>query len=274
MRKTASKSCATNATRPNAPKSANNGARVLLLDIESSPILGYVWRKWQTDVLHVVEDWKLLMVGYKWLHEKDARVLSGRFLTELELCAETHKLLDKADIVVAHNGDSFDVKKLQAKFAEYHFSPPSPFKTVDTCRIAKNHFGFSSNKLDDLGVVLGKGRKVDTGGFRLWLDVMGGDKSAWKHMEDYCKRDVVLLERIYHELKPWTPRHPNMAVYNNSGDMVCSCCGGSEVEETVNKYYTNSSAYRKYRCLSCGAWSRLRKADGVVRPSSIMCDRK
>lgn len=274
MKKKASKSCATPATKPSAKTKAHVGAKVLLIDIETTPMLGWAWKKWEANLLHLERDWELLMVGYKWLHEKDVRLLSRRFLTEPELVEDTRELLEKADIVVAHNGDSFDIKKLQAKMAEFKLSPPSPFKTVDTCKVAKNHFAFSSNKLDDLGQLLQLGRKQDTGGFQLWLDVMDGKQEACKRMESYCKQDVALLEKLYMQLRPWTPRHPNMAVYVNSGELSCSCCGGTEVEETKNPYYTNSSAYRKYRCLSCGAWSRLRKADGVVRPSSIMADRK
>lgn len=254
-------------------KKGHKGAKILFLDIESSPILGYAWRTWQTDLLEVVEDWRLLMVGYKWAHEKSPKVESGRVFDEIDMCYTVFELLDKADIVVAHNGDRFDIPKLQAKLLSYGSPPPSPFKTIDTLKIAKKHFGFSSNKLDALGSTLQLGNKTDTGGYKLWQGVMRNDEASWKKMERYCLQDVKLLESLYEKVKAWTPRHPNMAVYSEDGSPVCSCCGSADVEETVNRYYTNSSAYRKYMCRSCGAWSRMRKADGLVKPSSIMCDR-
>ena len=42
--------------------------------------------------------------------------------------------------------------------------PPSPYKTIDTLKIARKYFGFNSSKLDDLGRVLGAGEKVRHGG--------------------------------------------------------------------------------------------------------------
>jgi hypothetical protein len=264
-----------NVTGRNAVRKQHVGAKVLLIDIESSPILGWSWKKWDTNILHVERDWQLLMVGYKWLHEKQANVLSGRFLTELELVDETRSLLDVADVVVAHNGDSFDIKKLQAKMAAFKMQPPSPFKTVDTLRVAKNHFAFTSNKLDDLGNTLSLGRKADTGGFQLWLDVMDDKPAAWKKMEAYCKQDVLLLEKLYNELRPWTPRHPNMAVLAGAEGIVCGCCG-SEKLQSRGYYSTNSGMYQRFQCNDCGAWSRMRKkaGGGISRNSTIVCDRK
>ena len=256
--------------------------RVLLIDIETAPILGYTWKTYDTNIIKVVRDWYILCFAYKWLDEKSTHVDSLRMhpdylLSEQDdfsLCGELWRLLEEADIVIAHNGNRFDVKKIQARLLINGYRPPSPFKTIDTLQVARAHFGLTSNKLDSIGEQLKLGRKVETGGFKLWEDVVAGLLPAWQKMEKYNKQDVVLLEKVYEELRPWMPRHPNMAVYSPDGACVCSHCMSKNVVLTENKYYTNSSAYKKYLCQNCGAWSRLRKADGVIRPSSIACDRR
>lgn len=255
----------------------NTGPKTLLIDIETSPIIGAVWRPWKTDLLWIEEDWKMLMVCYKWLGDKKTHTLTGRCLTEGEIAEDINNLFDEADIVVGHNGDKFDIKKIQAKVLEFGHPIPSPFKSVDTLKAARNHFGFTSNRLDDLCQKLGLGEKLDTGGKELWKRVREGDEKAWKHMEKYCRRDVDLLEKLYLTLRPWMPRHPNMAVYAENHVPTCAHCGSTKVTLWDTAYYTNSSKYMKFQC-ECGGWSRMRRADGKLCPSrtpaTIVCDRR
>jgi len=249
------------------------GARVLLIDIESSPILGYSWKKWDTSIIHIVDDWHLMSVAWKWLHQRKTNVLATDTVTEKKLTKTIWQLFDDADIVVGHNGDRFDIKKLQAKMKEFDLKPPSPFKSVDTLKIARNHFAFSSNKLDDLGQKLKLGQKTDTGGFKLWLDCMAGDQKAWDKMKAYNKQDVVLLEKLYLELRAWTPRHPNIATYMECERVACAACGSENVQAR-GYYHTNTGSYKRFMCKDCGTWSRGRKSTPFVKVSAIVCDRK
>ena len=57
-------------------------------------------------------------------------------------------LLDKADVVITQNGDAVDIKKIYARFIMQGFTPPSSFKSIDTKKIAKSRFGFTSNRLE------------------------------------------------------------------------------------------------------------------------------
>ena len=47
----------------------STGPRILLYDLETSPILGYVWTLWKTNVIEVVEDWYLLSAAWQWYGE-------------------------------------------------------------------------------------------------------------------------------------------------------------------------------------------------------------
>ena len=74
-------------------------------------------------------------------------------------------MFDEADVVIAHNGDKFDMRKANARFG--HYEPPMPVQQVDTLKVARKYFKFESNKLGDLGEHLGLGNKEVTGGFAL-----------------------------------------------------------------------------------------------------------
>ena len=104
-------------------------------------------------------------------------------------------LIDEADVVIAHNGDKFDMRKANARFVAHGLGPASPVKQVDTLKVARRYFMFNSNKLDHLGAHLGLGRKVDTGGFETWAGCMRGDMKFWKRMTKYAKQDVDLYAK-------------------------------------------------------------------------------
>ena len=134
-------------------------ARILLYDIETSPNLAWVWGKYEQNVIEYDREWHMLCFAYKWLGDRTTHVLSlPDFKTykrdpedDKELVAALYALFDEADVVIAHNGDSFDQKKAHARFVYHNMTPPAPYKQIDTKKVAKRYFNFDSNKLDDLG---------------------------------------------------------------------------------------------------------------------------
>jgi hypothetical protein len=243
--------------------------KILLFDIENAPNTAYIWGLWQetTSAEMVDTAWYILCWSAKWFKEK--QIFSSALIdfpsefkknpeNDKPLLLKLWKLLDEADIVVAHNGVQFDTRKVNARFIMNGMTPPSPYKVVDTLLAARRHFFFTSNKLTDLGKYLGCGEKVDTGGFKLWKKCMIGDKAAWAHMVKYCKNDIILLEKIYIKLLPYIENHPNLGVYLNEEEQVCPNCGSKHIEKRGFSY-TNVSKYQRYVCKDCGKWSRGRK---------------
>jgi predicted RNA-binding Zn-ribbon protein involved in translation (DUF1610 family) len=167
-------------------------------------------------------------------------------------------LFDEADIVVAHNGDSFDQRKCNARFIELGLGPPSPYQTIDTKKVAARAAMNYSNKLDELSRRLGFGRKLDTLGFGTWLGCANEDPASWSLMRRYNIHDVVLLEQLYDTLTPWIDS-VNMAHWA-AGALACRRCGSTRVQRrgTVR---TNASVFTSYRCNDCGGWSRAPKAE-------------
>lgn len=246
--------------------------RVLIYDIETSPNLGYIWGKWQQDVIKYDKEWHMLCFAYKWLGEKETHVVAlpdfeKAYAADKEndfyVVAALWRLFNEADVVIAHNGDSFDQKKAQARMLVHDLGPVVPYKQIDTKKVARRYFNFNSNKLEDLGNILGLGHKKQTGGFDLWMGCMAGDQKAWNKMKAYNKQDVVLLEKIYLRMRPWMQGHPamNLAV---GQQMACPKCGKGPMQRRGFQHTTNSNSYQRYQCQACGGWSRDRTPEKVI----------
>lgn len=243
-----------------------NGAKILHLDIENMFIEGAVWGLWKQNIGidGITADWYILSYAAIWNHEED--VLYD-YLTrykedyakdpenDYNLLLTLRDLLDEADIVVAHNGKSFDIKKINARFLKHGIKPPSPFRMVDTLLVARSQFNLTSNKLDYLAHLLGLGRKLDTGGIELWVDCKKGVKSAWNKMVDYNIQDAILLKKVYKKLLPWITNHPNLALYSLSETPVCPKCGSGHIQWR-GYYQSGVSVFRRFQCNDCGGWGR------------------
>lgn len=227
-------------------------AKVLFFDIETTPNIGYTWGKYEQDVIDFKQEWQLLSFAWKWDFGSTTYCESRRLNSEKELVQKLWNLLNNADIVVAHNGQDFDVKKAKAKFIEYGLKPPSPFKVVDTKLVARAQFKFNSNSLNDLGKILKLGKKVETGGFQLWLDCMAGKEKALRKMERYNKQDVVLLEKVYNKLRSWHTSHPSLSLLE--GRPGCPACGSKHTQKRGYTINVKSKAER-LQCQDCGHWS-------------------
>jgi len=225
--------------------------KIISFDLETTPSLGYVWGKYEQNVLAFVNEWELLSFCVKYLGGKT--YFYGRDeLSEKELVKRLHDYMEEADILIAHNGDKFDIKKANAKFLEFGLTPPSPYKTIDTLKVARRYFALTSNKLGDLGAKLGLGNKVQTGGFSLWQGCIKNDPKSWALMAKYNRQDVVLLEKIYLRLRPWMTNHPIISQGFN-----CPNCASTELHRR-GFAYTRKHKYQRWQCQSCSAWTQTR----------------
>lgn len=171
--------------------------KMLFIDIETAPILGHVWSLWKQNVglNQIKEDWYIMSFCAKWAGENEIIYEDGRDTPEddYSMLLTLHKLLDQADYVVAHNGDRFDIKKIKARMILNGISPPSPFKSIDTLKIVKKEFAFTSNKLAYLTDKLCTTKKLDHAkyaGFTLWTECLRGNDDAWEEMREYNIVDV------------------------------------------------------------------------------------
>lgn len=249
------------------------GPKILFYDIETTPNLSHVWGHWQQNVIAHVQEWRILCFSYQWAGERSVHY-SGQnsFATyykknpecDLKVVEHLHKLFDEADILIAHNGDQFDKRKSNSRFLVHGMAPPAPYQTVDTLKQARRHFKFNSNRLTDLGQILGLGAKAETGGFKLWQGCMSGDPKSWATMEKYAKQDVKLLVKVYNKLLPWMNGHPNAGLYiTDTEALVCPTCGKSNQLIKRGYSYKQTRRYQRYQCKCCGRYSASVTSDIV-----------
>lgn len=235
-------------------------AKILSVDIETFPMLYYAWRPWEGRALEVLEYSKIVSYSAKWLDGSQVtKALPDFNNNEKALIKSLWKLIDEADVVVAHNGKAFDFGRMNSAFVKHGLTPPSPSHKVDTKRVAKEVFGFDSNSLADLVQFLGLGEKMATGGYELWQKCREGNQAAWAKMKKYNAHDTVLLEKVYLTLRPWMRRHPNLNLYTEGE--VCPTCGGPDTKiQKRGTYKAETRTYQRYQCMSCSAWLKESKA--------------
>jgi len=241
-------------------KNTSKQRRVLFVDIETAPIAANVWRLFDENIAlnQIQSDWHLLSWAAKWQGENkvfyEDQSKARNVEDDRKLLKGIWKLLDSADIVIGHNSVAFDTKKLNARFLINGMSPPAPYKNIDTYRIAKGKFGFTSNKLAYLSDVLcpetKKFEHKSFPGFELWKACLAGNKKAWAEMKKYNIRDVHALEAIYNKLRAWDTS-VNIALDGEG----CRSCGGHNLQRRGFDY-TTTGKQQRFQCTDCGAWCK------------------
>jgi hypothetical protein len=226
--------------------------KTLLYDLETSPLISYTWGIYEQNVIKIKEQAHILSFAYKWLGDKSVKAYSLPDFKgdKKKLVEKLHELFDEADVIIAHNGNHFDNKVANREFVRFNLTPPSPYKTIDTLSVARSKFKFQSNHLNDLGEFLGVGKKVETGGFGLWLACMNNEEWAWKKMVKYNKQDVALLEAVYLKLRPYMANHPELV---SSPKKICPMCGSDKLHSR-GWSFTTAFMKKRYRCQGCGKW--------------------
>jgi len=238
---------------------------ILLIDIETCPSEGYFWGIWNQNIAidQIRRDWTMLCWSAKWLF--DDKVMSDQLTPneaierdDARITKSIWLLIDKADVIIAHNGRRFDLRKLNQRFLIHGLNPPMPYQVVDTLEVAKKVFGFTSNKLDFINRLLGIRRKIHTD-FELWLNCMDGDQVALDEMAEYNRNDVAILEETYVKLRPWIKSHPNIGLYAETVNECCGNCGCPDLDFPEGQFYfTPLGKYSSGRCRNCGAIVRSR----------------
>ena len=231
--------------------------KILFFDIETAPNKAYTWGLWKelksTDM--IASNWYILCWAAKWLGSKEV-ISAGMYSAgedDKKVMQKLWTVLDEADIIVAHNAVKFDCKKANTRFIAHGMPPPSPSLVIDTLKVARNKFAFTSNRLNDLSKFFNLGQKSSTGGFELWTKCMEGDLKAWSKMVRYCKHDVTLLEKVYLKLRPYMSKHPNISVIKDKP--VCPKCGSSKIHYR-GYAITCARKYKRFQCRACGGWGR------------------
>ena len=225
--------------------------RRLFFDIEVSWCKGWFWRpshKTSISYNQIIEHGKIICISYKW--EGQDKVYNLNWNTQKDdkqMLTKFLKVLDKADEIVGHNSDRFDIKWLRTRCISHNIPMFPHYKSFDTLKFFRSSVLAPSNRLDYLGEYYGEGRKVKNED-DLWFKVIeNNDRKALKRMVKYCDGDVLLLERIYKRIKPYSK--PISHATGIKSD--CPECGSDDVRLKGLFYTASGSKKQRLQCNVC-----------------------
>ena len=239
--------------------------RILIMDVESSlgqyaafgPINPYIVSKF------CIKKPNLLTVAWCWFGADEGKIYVekvpySQMDNDKSLVIKAKKIIESADVVVGHNWDKYDKKKLQGAAAVNGVEPIIFPPSVDTLKVAKKAFFLTYNKLDCIAEDLGVERKMQVEG-DLWMRILRGDTKALDKMAEYNMQDVIVQTEVYAALLPFIDNHPNMNSILRSKDLLCRNCGSSHLTKH-GEYVSNTGVYQRYKCQTCGSTTREAKA--------------
>lgn len=247
---------------------SDDGPVITFLDVETSGTIGMTFRRFKAFITPdtVIQEPYLLTAAWKTNKgEEGARGLHHYPMwdidhrEDIELVCELWEVLDKTDILIAHNA-SFDSGWITQRMSHHGMVPPSPYKVVCTLKALKKYFKLPSNSLDAATRYFDLEQKRHHEGPSLWLRCMEGDVEAMDKMLEYNKGDIPTLEQLYYKILPFIKNHPNLGQYYSDDKIRCNNCGSTDMNLEEGKFaYTNLSKFETYRCGDCGAVKRTRK---------------
>lgn len=242
--------------------------KILILDIETSPMLAFIWKMFKENVSldQLIENSYIMSFAAKWWGQDEVIYHDNRKAYDLEkdksIIRKMHKLIDEADLIVGHNAKDFDLRVFNARCFAHDINPPSPYKVIDTKLVAKRHFRFPSYKLEYLTKNFNKKyKKLDHNkfpGFKLWRAiVIDRDVEAWNEMQEYNIYDVLATEELYFDRLIKWDTHTNFFCYQ--ADQSLCVCGSNHIKRKGFQY-TTTGCYQRYKCCSCGRHWRSTKS--------------
>ena len=250
--------------------------KILAYDVENLPMITNTWGLFGQNINHknIIEHASIISVAWGFVGETKINLtsiadcksrLERNIYDDYHPVAQFHKVLNSNEefVLLAHNGDQFDTKKLNTAFLRHNLPPVNPRQSIDTLKEARRLFRIDSNRLDYIARFLGVGEKMDTGGQDLWNNILQwkypeyGTKpnkalalSALTYMGKYNKHDIVILKRVFEKMRNRI-KIPNALLYSpQAGSLRCPDCLGAKFV-TKGFRYTGISKIPRYRCLSC-----------------------
>ena len=236
--------------------------------------MGWFWRPSKYLVVNhdnIIIPGRIICICYKWEGQYIVHALTwGKKHEEKDMLEVFIKEMNRADELVTHNGDKFDILWVRTRALISNVPAMPDYVSLDTYKIAKRNFNFNSNKLSYIAKELGLGEKLDTGGSKLWKQVLmgeteleksdfwdrlilGNNPTALEHMVEYCKQDVNLLEKVWEKLNPYTKPKSHFGYGTNT----CPECGSNKL--IVNRIRITAAGTKKYtvQCKECGKYNTV-----------------
>jgi uncharacterized protein YprB with RNaseH-like and TPR domain len=227
----------------------------LFFDVETSPNIGLFWEagyKKNIDYSNIIKERAIICICYKWESEKDVYSLNwDSKQSDKAMLQKFVNVANTANELVGHNGDRFDLAWIRTRCLFHGIEMFPKYVTIDTLKTARSKFKFNSNRLNYIADFLGIGRKIKTD-YNLWKDILlANDKKKLEYMIKYCKKDVILLEKVFLRLRGHMEPKTHYGVLFNQDRGSCPECGSDELVRHLKR--TTASGLKKimYRCNTC-----------------------
>lgn len=253
----------------------HNEPKIISYDIETLPNLAEVMKVYPGLSAYPGLTLKasittVICFGFKVLGEDEVKCINAwdyeAWLTDVnndyELVKAARDVLSSADAIVSHNGKRFDFKFLQTRLLFHGLDPLPKIPHIDTNQVLKSNMMIFNNRLGTAGKFLVKDEKLENGGWDLWVKVLNRDQEAMRLMEDYCKQDVILLEKIFLKLRPLINHIPNYNWFASEG-RVCPKCGGTRLQKH-SKRMNKRGPVQRYQCQHCGSICQENKKEELA----------
>lgn len=229
-------------------KVKTKNARILIYDLETSPNIGWFWRagyKQNIQPNQIIKERAIICVSYKWKGEEEVFNLTwDKNQNDKFLIEQFIEVLNEADLIVAHNGDNFDLKWLKTRALFYRLPMLPNYKQFDTLKVAKAKLYLNSNRLDYISKFLGFEGKIQTTP-DLWNKVVIlNDRKALEPMLEYCDEDVRQLEKVYNELQYLDNPRFHAGVLDNQVKYSSPISGGFNLE-LIKSITTNTGTIKR-----------------------------
>lgn len=234
----------------------NRKTKRLYLDLETSPNIVWTYQiGYKLSINHdqIIKERCIICACWKWEDEDKVHSIVWKGWGEdKHIVKKMAELIDKADEVIAHNGDRFDIKWLRTRALLNDVRFPIEIKSIDTLKRVRSKFLFNSNRLDYLSKITGGHGKLNYGGIDTLNKIyLSNDKEALEMYVDYCKIDVTELQRVYSVLKGYLKHESNESVRRGGERYCCPKCASSDIMSNGTRVNPSGTVRRRMKCKSC-----------------------
>jgi uncharacterized protein YprB with RNaseH-like and TPR domain len=131
---------------------------------------------------------------------------------EKVLLEEIANALNDCDGLITYYGSMFDIPMVRTRCYSHGITPPGKKKHLDTYFTVRRTLNTQSKRLASVEELLLMGKPAPHTPLKTRLDmepwmktVYGRDQKSFDYMIDHNKRDVILLENVTNDFKPFLP---------------------------------------------------------------------
>jgi DNA polymerase elongation subunit (family B) len=250
--------------------------KILVYDIETSPMQAWVWRCGDQTVRHnqlvkgEFDNYNIICITYAWLDggAVQALVWDEKTHSSKRMVAEFDKIIRSADMTIGKNSDRFDVKMINTQRLLHDLDPlPEWLGSGDDLeKQMRRFFYLPSQSLDYISEMLGFGgkKKMEMAD---WVDIVTRAPNAAKKLKKmitYGKKDVADTRAIMKKVWPHVKPKFNMSAF--TGEQVCVNCGSDDIHKNGTRL-RGKVMYQKFHCKAHGGHAgevSLKAKDGAV----------